>query len=84
MKVKLTSLQNFDIDIEELTKLREELAKTLNLKLDEVPTDLEAIKKAISSIPSKNLQQFANGAEKVNQSMDGVEANAGRAANGLR
>jgi hypothetical protein len=84
LQQELKEMQNFDIDVEELTKLRQELADILGLDLDDVSTDLEAIKKAITGIPAKELAQVAQNGERVDKAMRGVDAAADGAANGLR
>ena len=84
LQQEFNEMQGFDIDVEELTKLRQELASILGLNLDEVSTDLEKIKEAIANIPSKELAEVAQNGERVSKAMQKVDNAAEGAALGVR
>lgn len=72
MKNELTKLQDEAKNPEGLAQLRQQLAELKNIKIDEIPTDLEEIKQVINNLNSDELENIKQHFEEINTSAEGV------------
>ena len=84
LQSKLMEMQSVQVSPQGLLELRQELARLLNINLDEVPNDLKAIQTTIDGINENKLAQIKQHFIQIDTNLDNIEGSSSGARQGMQ